>query len=315
MIKNREPRGIDDRPHKSRPARRWAAWAVLVLSVPLFLLSVAALAVFYAAPIRFGALLSRLPGDEIIRSLLIFAPATLLGVVVLALLYALERPAPSEVPPPPARVRPSMTGWAGWLLVPIGALFLVSVAVGVFQFVSPDRFAAALRPLPGDRYLVVMTRWAPWGLLVLTLAVAYLAWRPRAEIRESAGGGQDARAVRLGALFSLLAAVPLLLLSVAALLVYAIRPGSFERLLARLTQEAFVRMGLLLMPAVLLSLVLLALMLLFFSQPGARSRTPRPETPTPIRQTLAVWVLTGGLAFSAVLGLGLSGVAVYLLLR
>lgn len=306
---------MDDQSRKSRPATRWAAWAVLVPSVPLFLLSVAALAVFYAAPARFGALLSRLPGDEIIRSLLIFAPATLLGVVVLALLYALERPA-SEAPQAPApKLRPNMAGWAGWLLVPIGALFLASVGVGVFQFVSPDRFAEVLRPLPGDRYLVIMTRWAPWVLLVLSLCMAYLAWGSRADARKPWQRGQETRAIRLGALFSLLAAVPLLLLSVAALLVYAIRPGSFERLLARLTQEAFVRMGLLLMPAVLLSLVLLALMLLFFSHPGPRPRTPRPAAREPIRQTLAVWVLTGGLAFSAVLGLGLSGVAIYLLLR
>ena len=84
----------------SRPRRgsttRWVAGLLLVPSVPLLLLSVAALGLFYVAPQRFGELLEQLPGDQYLRSALAFAPAVLLAFVVLAILYALERPAPAE---------------------------------------------------------------------------------------------------------------------------------------------------------------------------------------------------------------------------
>ncbi|HET7009275.1 MAG TPA: hypothetical protein VFI11_00745, partial [Anaerolineales bacterium] len=66
---------------------RWLASAVLVPAIPLLLASVLALAAFYAAPERFGAWLSKLPGDAFLRTAMIFAPATLLAVVVLATLY------------------------------------------------------------------------------------------------------------------------------------------------------------------------------------------------------------------------------------
>src|SRR3989304_3450252 len=71
-----------------RPARtRLLAGLVLVPAIPLLAFSVFALAVFYTAPERFGAWLARLPGDTYLRTALIFAPATLLAVVVLATLY------------------------------------------------------------------------------------------------------------------------------------------------------------------------------------------------------------------------------------
>jgi hypothetical protein len=89
-----------ERTRASRPRRgsttRWVAGLLLVPSVPLLLLSVAALGLFYVAPQRFGELLERLPGDQYLRSALAFAPAVLLAFVVLAILYALERPAPVE---------------------------------------------------------------------------------------------------------------------------------------------------------------------------------------------------------------------------
>src|SRR3989304_3819426 len=71
-----------------RPARtRLLAGLVLVPAIPLLAFSVFALAVFYTAPERFGAWLARLPGDTYLRTALIFAPATLLAVVVMATLY------------------------------------------------------------------------------------------------------------------------------------------------------------------------------------------------------------------------------------
>jgi hypothetical protein len=93
----------DHSPERARAGRpsggsttRWVAGLLLVPSVPLLLLSVAALALFYVAPERFGELLERLPGDQYLRSALAFAPAVLLAFVVLAILYALERPAPAD---------------------------------------------------------------------------------------------------------------------------------------------------------------------------------------------------------------------------
>ena len=94
------PEHSPERNRASRPrsgsTTRWVAGLLLVPSVPLLLLSVAALGLFYVAPERFGELLERLPGDQYLRSALAFAPAVLLAFVVLAILYALERPAPAE---------------------------------------------------------------------------------------------------------------------------------------------------------------------------------------------------------------------------
>ena len=50
----------------------------------MLLASVAALALFYLAPTRFGNLIDRLPGETFIRTALVFAPATLFAIVVLA---------------------------------------------------------------------------------------------------------------------------------------------------------------------------------------------------------------------------------------
>ena len=71
---------------------RITATAVLVIAIPSLLLSSSALAVFYLAPDRFESILARLPGEAAIRTVLIFAPVTLLAIIVLALLYAFEKP-------------------------------------------------------------------------------------------------------------------------------------------------------------------------------------------------------------------------------
>jgi hypothetical protein len=300
---------------------RWAAAAVLVPTVPMLLLSVAALAVFYAAPTRFGRLLAQLPGEEIIRSMLVFAPATLLGIVILAALYALERPdtaaraQPVEVKKQPERIRLSRS--AVWLLPPAVLLFLASVAARLLAFVSPSRWQALLAPLPGDRYLAPVFEVAPWALLVLLAALAYVAWRSRDP--QSARPPDQRKAARIGAVATLIAALPMLGLSLTALAVFAASPERFAKLLARLTQEAFIRLGLVFTPAALLSLVLLALLVLFFSAVGRQMDQSSAESGEtqgpPWRQTLAVWVLTVGLAFSAIVGLGLGGVAIYLVIR
>src|SRR4030067_1719518 len=69
------------------PTARGLPGLVLVPAVPLLLASVLALAAFYAAPQRFGAWLSKLPGDTYLRTAMIFAPASLVAGVVLATVY------------------------------------------------------------------------------------------------------------------------------------------------------------------------------------------------------------------------------------
>ncbi len=318
---NRPPEhGPSDASDGSRRYTRWAAAAVLVPTVPMLLLSMAALAVFYAAPTRFGRLIGQLPGEEIIRSLLVFAPATLLGIVILAALYALERPGASTPRPAKARPHQGSPPWgrsAAWLLPPIGLLFLGSVAARLLAFVSPGRWQALLAPLPGDRYLGPLFEAAPWVLLALMAVLAWVTWRARGE--KSIPVPDQRQAARIGALATLVAALPMLGLSLAALAVFTTAPDRFAKLLTRLTQEAFIRLGLVFTPAALLSLVLLAVLVLSFNAVGREldrsSAVTENRQAAPWRQNLAVWVLTVGLAFSAVLGLGLGGVAVYLVIR
>ncbi|MGA9531411.1 MAG: hypothetical protein WBR18_01730, partial [Anaerolineales bacterium] len=125
-----------------------------------------------------------------------------------------------------------------------------------------------------------------------------------------------ARPIRWGVALTLLASMPLLLLSLSALGMFLFSPGQFQSLLANLTQEAFLRIALVFTPAVLLSLVLLAVLFLFFSRPrGAKVIHDSAASDPGRREAVAVWVLTGGLAGSAVVALGLLGVALYLIMR
>ncbi len=216
---------------------RWTritAASVLVPAVPLLLLSVLALASFYASPARFDRLLTQLPGQELIRSLLIFAPATLLGIVILAVLYALERP-PSAAPTQPTPAARSTTSGevrrlAPGLLLPAVLLLLVTVALRIFAFVAPGRWAALLAPLPGDRFLAPLIRESPWVLLVLTAALGLYAWRSSRPQEGVESGGAARRVARLGATATLVAAVPMLGLALTALGLFAAAPERFDAL-------------------------------------------------------------------------------------
>lgn len=319
---------MSDSAQPDDPSRLTRAVATLVLlpTVPLLLLSVAALALFYLAPGRFAALLARLPGDEFIRTVLIFAPATLLAVVVLAGLYALERPeAVQQAAPPSQRAarRVGLNRLLTWgLLAPGLPLLTLAVGLWLFSFIAPTRFAILLEPLPGDAYLRQGLRVAPVLLLaVMVPAALFLLLGGGGRARESASAPHAGRPVRWGVALTLAATVPLLALSLAALGLFYLDPARFRALLDHLTQESFVRLALVFTPAVLLSLVLLAVLFLFFSRPGAAR--PEPEEPAQAaerelrrtRERLALWVLTGGLAGSAVVALGVLSVAVFLLLR
>ncbi len=293
------------------PLTRWVAALVLIPTVPLLLLSVAALVLFYAAPTRFGSLIARLPGDELIRSMLVFAPATLLAVVVLAVLYAIERPGPSApalalpAGAPPARLA------AGALLVLGSPALLASVAVFVLSFAAPERVDALLVSLPGTPLLRLAVVVAPPLLFAIVLAAGgYLSLSSPVE----AGVHRTSlvrRLTGLAASLSLAVALPALGLSLTALALNRFYPARFEALLARLSLETFVRLGLLFAPAVLAAVALLAVLYLL----DRRREAPAPPTGPPLRSRLAVAVLAAGLLFTAVFVLGTLGVLLFLILR
>lgn len=308
---------------------RIVATLILIPTVPMLLGSAAALALFYLAPGRFGAVLARLPGDELIRTVLIFAPATLLAVVVLAVLYAVDRPvAPAAGPPTPASPasaarRLDAARIATWgLLAPGLPLLVLSVGLWLFSFIAPGRFASLLEPLPGDVYLRLALRAAPVALLAVIIPAA-LFLLLAGERRRAPGSAQmdPGRPVRWGVGLSLLATIPLLLISLAALGVFLFSPERFASLMERFTQGSFIRLALVFTPAVLLSLVLLAVLFLFYSRRARELPAPRDQVEAAAqrlqqtRQGIALWVLTGGLAGSAIVALGLLAVALYLTIR
>ncbi|MFP3852807.1 MAG: hypothetical protein ACLFWD_00790 [Anaerolineales bacterium] len=308
---------------------RLIATLVLIPTVPMLLAAVAALGLFYLAPGRFGALLARLPGDELIRSVLIFAPAMLFAVVVLAVLYALDRPPAAESAqlelaeetPPAGGINAAKVATWG-MLVPGLPLLILSVGLWLFSFIAPSRFAALIEPLPGDAYLQLALRAAPVALLAVVVPAAlYLLLTGRRATSDRGGGLGPAGPVRWGVALTLLATVPLLGFSLLALGTFLFSPARFDSMLAQFTQESFLRLALVFIPAVLLSLVLLAVLFLFYSKPSALTAEEAeagaglPFGIQRAREGVAIWVLTGGLAGSAVVALGLLGVTLYLLIR
>jgi hypothetical protein len=318
----------------------------LIPTVPLLGLSVIALGLFYAAPARFERILARLPGEDFLRMVLMFAPASLLSLVILAVLYAVEapkaEPAALERTRPAARVAArgamALPRWAPWALVAIstGAL-LFSVGAAALSLIAPGRFAALIAPLPGDRYLTPLVRVSPLPTVMLTaLAVAYAFG-----VAGRAAGAvpwpriDAARVSRIAAGLVLVQAVPMLAISLAALGLYFLSPGRFGRLIGQLAEQEWLRAGLLLAPVTLFTLLLMA-SLFFSGRPAAAAEGGRapPAVETRDRQAapearpqpdpgwrgewaprLATWVLAVGLVFTAVTGTGLLGALFYLLLR
>jgi hypothetical protein len=302
---------------------RLVATLVLVPTVPMLLLSVAALALFYLAPTRFGALIARLPGETFIRSALVFAPATLFAVVVLAVLYARDKPEGEmdRAWGPVAAGRPfSYTHLAARLvLFPAVPGLLVSIAVWGLSFVSPGRFDRLIEPLPGDRYLRPFVNVFPILLFLVVLVATFLAFPESPYGRRATS---TSRMTRLAVSVVLVSAVPTLVFSLAALGLFYFSPTRFDRLIAALPYEQFVRLALVFAPAILLGVVLLALLYLGRRGSGIATQPSPPASfrrgPTDLRglrSTIGLWVLVGGLTLTAVTGLGLLGVALYLVLR
>ncbi len=304
-------------------ATRLVAILFLIPSVPMLLGSVAALALFYVAPVRFGGLIARLPADEFIQTVLFFAPATLFALVVLAFLYAREPgpagPEPSVMaqavilPRHPAR---SLARWALGLIAPA---FLVAVLVLLFSLVAPGRFSGWIEPLPGDRYLRPLVPVMPVLLLGIGVVAMLLAFPRRQAPQMNREGIGPARTTRTVVGLILVSSVSMLALSLIALGVSYVQPDRFQRLMSRLEPETFLRLALLFAPAILTAVVILALLYLIGRSVGetarasssAQARLASPQT----RSTLAVSVLVSGLLLSTVVALGLLAVLVVLLIR
>jgi hypothetical protein len=321
---------MDD--HTDRwPKTRFVATLVLIPSVPLLLLSVAALALFYISPNRFGDLISRLPGEAFVRMALVFAPATLFAVVVLALLYAFDRPAervaraePDRVADVPITLGKEDGAWfyARWLarlsLAPAVLALLASTGLWALSFVSPPRFDRLMTPLPGDRYLRPLVPWAPIVFFIVVLLGIYLAFEGRSFSR---GVIRSSRPVSLAVAIVLVSAAPILLFTMAALGLYYLSPTRFEQVLARLPYEEFTRLVVTFAPAALFSLVLLAILYLQKQRIGS-AQSMKVNTARrmgighqELRSTIAVWVLVGGLILTAAVGLGLLCVVIYMIVR
>ncbi len=324
----RSPDGAND----AGRTPRLVATLVLVPSVPMLIVSIAALALFYLAPTRFGNLIDRLPGETFIRTALVFAPATLFAIVVLAALYAVEKPGGAQeaargetVPSRPraatSRVRLALSGQriarsAMALLVPA---LLFSVGLWALSFVSPGRFDRLIEPLPGDRFLRPLVGAAPIVLFALTL-VALLFTFGREE-RKWLENAQE-RIVRIIVRAVLVLAVPAFLLTLGALMLLIFSPADVARVVERLPYEEFLRLALAFAPAILLATVILAVLFLSRSQwdlvedlkETAKRQLAAPEIQS-LRARIAPWILVAGLTLTTALGLGLLGVGVYLLLK
>jgi hypothetical protein len=307
----------DRSPERTRAGRprggsttRWVAGLLLVPSVPLLLLSVAALGLFYVAPERFGELLERLPGDQYLRSALAFAPAVLLAFVVLAILYALERPAPAEgeegaaasapaaaIPRPP-RASPAFRVSALALLLATPA-FLATAVAAQLAFIAPGRFWQALADLPGQRFLRAGVPLAPVALLGFLAVAGFMATRTASP--GWAGGRRwlTQAAARLPMATTLGLAVLLWLGSLGGLLLFQLRPELLEQLIERLTARTLFRIQLAFAPVILFAVVLLSGLSLMGRRAG------RLGSSQDARSSAAVAVLSVGLVLTALLALAL----------
>jgi hypothetical protein len=307
------------------PYSRVLAALVLVPAVPMLLLSVGTLLLFYLAPVRFGDLLARLPGESFIRTALVFAPATLFAIVVLALLYAVEKPVEASqkkaVRPGVRRIPKQLSGARGAARLTLtfaAPLWLFTLGLWSLSFISPVRFDRLLAPLPGDSYLRPLVPIAPWVLFLIVLAAAGFAFAREKPAKGLSEERSPERMLRPAIASVLISSLPALLASLAALGFYWLRPESFARVLERLPFDTLVRAGLVFVPPATFVVVVLASMyLLGTRKPRAvEGRVPPARTAfTSFRSNLGLFVLTAGLSLSAALGLGLLGSLIYIIVR
>ncbi|HSR48667.1 MAG TPA: hypothetical protein VLL77_11865 [Anaerolineales bacterium] len=298
---------------------------VLPPSVVFLFLSVVALAVFYMRPARFNAWLARLPGDDLIRTALIFAPATLMAVVVMAVLYisdgsrqeAAEATRPVRRRGVRARQRGGLARRSLWLTVP----FLVFVAaVQVVAFVAPSRVDALLDALPATSLLTRLFDLSPLialaavGLgLIFGFVPAGVATEVAAEEPSPAAMWTAARVARLGAILILVPAAGLLVMTASGVVLVLPSPERLAWLADRLPAETLIRLGLTFAPAMFLGVVLLAGLYLATAARPIPVPQAAPDPGGGFRSGLAVGVLVAGLGFTALAGMALLLAVVFVL--
>jgi len=308
----------DTRPtQRTRSASRAVALFVLVPTVPMMLLSVLALVAFYLKPDRFTALLERLPGTEFLRVALIFAPATLFGVVLLAALYALEPTAPRRAEHLQLPKRAGVP--AGRLLASVALavslpLLLLSAGGWVLSFVAPGRFALLTEPLPGTDLLRSALPYLPF--IFLSVSVGAVLILARGTGRRPVHAPDVTRwSVRL----MMLAALPLLALTLGGLILFYAQPEWGGRLVDKLGVMAFVKLALVFGPVVLIALVVLAS--LYLARPRVPDGSPEetvaqaPDAPQARRTAWSSWAFAAALSASSMMALGVTLAVIYLLLR
>jgi len=303
----------------SEPNRRTRLLAVIALipTVPLFLASVGALGAFYLAPDRFDRFLSRLPGDEILRGALFFAPATLFAVGVLAALYALEAPRLQATAAPS---RPSERGAPTWLPIVSGtALLFLAFSSLVLTWVAPGRTTRLLEALPGALLTLRRLQYASFALGLLALCwIAYSIYRRRIAIAGArvAPGEDEGRGLATwagaAARLVLLPTIPLFLFSLAGLALSYADPELFTGWMERIALDDWVRLVLIFSPTSLAAILFLALMVLLAQ---ARPVSAEPANVDRTRSGVGVWLLVGGLSLSAGVALGLLGAVALLFVR
>jgi hypothetical protein len=321
---------------------RIAATLVLLVAGPMLLISGSALAVFYASPERFNNFLARLPGEAAIRTVMIFAPASLVAIIVLALLYAVD-PGTKEItrPQPAVRIRPKPAplDWSTqdrrvntgfWLLALSIPSFLFIVAMRSAGFLSPERFSNLLGRIPGGSLIELII--GPGFLILLLLALLgvllYSGGREQVEVRERSFAhkvrdwigniGPERLAVGAVLLFS----IPMLVISLLALTGFFLRPTRVLDLLTQLPKEVILRLGLLFVPSSLFIVVVLAVLFLprrLIAEVSRMSSSDSiPSTFDKIFQYLTSygsWILLGGLTVALAIFLGLVVGVVVLMLR
>jgi hypothetical protein len=265
----------------------------------------------YASPARFGQWMARLPGEEVIRIVLAFAPATLFAIVVLAFLYARDAGAalPARAAPGPAAPATGTRPIAIVVLAVVVPLLVISVAALGLSFVSPERFEQIIEPLPGTFLLRSGVRIAPLILAALVLPALCVAAFGRSEAERRAELPWKAARISVGMV--LVPTVPMLIAALAGLAVLFLNPGRLESWLAEVTSGGFIRLVLSLAPVALFSVVFLALLYLISS---GRSLGP-PSVSPEARGRLGVLILAGGLTLTGLVGAGLVGAAILALVR
>jgi hypothetical protein len=290
----------------------------------MLLISSSALALFYIAPTRFDGILARLPFEAAIRTVLIFAPVTLLAIIVLAVLYAFEKASPEVTRPQvvraaepkgePIALSLQRTSWWGLWAAFLGLLLLVPTRAAAF--LSPTRFDRFLTRFPGDQILDFLIHNGPFLLLLAELVAVFLFLAARTK---PSGRSAEAKLpgmswlrrvgpTRLAVGMVLSFSLPILLLSLTSLFLFFTRTEQLLELLDGLPGEVPLRMGLIFIPTSLIIVVTLAILFLIrrgIESPTAGRFSPGNQLSWELVQWYLSWILTWTIALASVTILGL----------